>query len=88
MGECFYGCDRCLLACPFNKDVEPSSEPDFQPITPLMDMSDEDWQNLTPQKYKALFKNSAVRRAKYEQIVRNIKASHAHTKPNIHGDKE
>ena len=79
MGECFYGCDRCLLACPFNRDVEPSQEPDFQPITPLLDMSDEDWQNLTPQKYKALFKNSAVRRAKYEQIVRNIKASRLRT---------
>jgi epoxyqueuosine reductase len=36
-------------------------------------MQEEDWRSLTPEQYKALFKGSAVKRAKYEGLVRNIR---------------
>jgi epoxyqueuosine reductase len=35
-------------------------------------MKEEDWRALTPEQYKILFKGSAVKRAKYEGLIRNI----------------
>ena len=35
-------------------------------------MKNEDWENLTRDKYTKLFKNSAIKRTKYEGLSRNI----------------
>ena len=35
-------------------------------------MSDEEWFTLSEEKYNSLFKESAVERAGYAQLVRNI----------------
>ena len=35
-------------------------------------MKFEDWEKLSVEKYKKLFKNSAVKRVKYEGLMRNI----------------
>ena len=37
-------------------------------------MTKEKWQQLTEEDYRRLFKGSAVKRAKYEGLMRNIKA--------------
>jgi epoxyqueuosine reductase len=37
-------------------------------------MKEEDWQQLSVEQYQQLFKGSAVKRAKYEGLMRNIKA--------------
>ena len=37
-------------------------------------MTRHDWQNLTIERYRYLFKGSAVKRAKYEGLKRNIDA--------------
>ena len=39
-----------------------------------MDMRPEDWKNLSGEEYQKLFKGSAVKRAKYDGLIRNIKA--------------
>ena len=36
-------------------------------------VSKEDWENLTKEKFKKLFSKSAMKRTKYEGLVRNIK---------------
>jgi len=72
MGDCFYGCDRCQQACPWNKFAIPTTEPLLQPSPELLAMTKEDWENLTVEKYRSLFKGSAVKRAKYEGVMRNI----------------
>lgn len=72
MGECFYGCDRCQLACPWNEKAKPTKVEEFQPSQALLDMDMEKWRNLTVEQYRSLFKGSAVKRAKYEGLMRNI----------------
>ncbi|MCQ2196211.1 MAG: tRNA epoxyqueuosine(34) reductase QueG [Bacteroidaceae bacterium] len=71
MGDTFYGCDRCLKACPHLHTL-PTSEPLLQPSDELLSMTHSDWQQLTREQYQHLFKGSAVKRAKYEGLIRNI----------------
>ncbi len=72
MGSCFYGCDRCQNACPHNRFATPTTEPDLRPNSELLAMTDDGWRALTVEDYRRLFKGSAVKRAKYEGLMRNI----------------
>ena len=74
MGNCFYGCDRCLTACPWNRFATPCSTPELQPNEELLRMTTQDWARLTDEDYRRLFKGSAVKRAKYSGVMRNIRA--------------
>jgi len=68
----FYGCDRCLRATPQFAESHPTAEPAFQPSEALLGMKPDDWRDLTEEQYRMLFKGSAVKRAKYEGLKRNI----------------
>ena len=70
----FYGCDRCLRACPHLRSAPPTTEPAFTPRPELLQMEEEDWMALDVERYRMLFKGSAVKRAKYEGLIRNLKA--------------
>ena len=74
MGNSFYGCDRCLEACPHNRFAVPNDIPELQPSDELLQMTDEGWKNLTIEQYNSLFAHSAVERCGYEQLKRNIEA--------------
>lgn len=75
MGDTFYGCDRCVKACPWMRFAQPTDVEEFTPKDALLHMTRHDWQNLTIEQYRLLFKNSAVKRAKYEGLKRNIDAA-------------
>ena len=74
MGSTIYGCDRCQQACPWNTMGTPTREPALQPKEELMTMTREQWQHLSEEDYRRLFKGSAVKRAKYSGLMRNIQA--------------
>ena len=67
-----YGCDICQDVCPYNRFALPNLEPEFQPSEELLSMQESDWKNLTETKFETLFKHSAVQRAGYEGLKRNI----------------
>jgi epoxyqueuosine reductase len=67
-----FGCDICQDVCPWNRFARPHSEPLFEPSERLMQMEKRDWQNLTKDDYKTLFRDSAVERTRYEGLMRNI----------------
>lgn len=81
MGDTFYGCDRCQRACPWNRFATPNTEPQLQPREELLAMTRQKWDNLTVEDYRRLFKGSAVKRAKYEGLMRNIDALPDDTTP-------
>ncbi len=74
LGNCIYGCDRCQKACRWNKYCLPSDVTEFQPSERLLAVTTNEWDNLSPEDYQILFKGSAVKRAKYNGLMRNIKA--------------
>ena len=74
MGDTFYGCDRCQQACPWNRFATATDIPELQPKPELLDMTWEKWQSLTEDDYRRLFKGCAAKRAKYDGIMRNIRA--------------
>lgn len=76
MDGCIYGCDHCQTACPWNRFSPPATEPAFHPREELLRMKKEDWLRLTEDEYRRLFKGSAVKRAKYAGLMRNIRAAH------------
>lgn len=74
LGDCIYGCDRCIEACPHNKFAQPTSEPDFLPKSTITQRSHSEWHTLTQEAFSQVFKGSAVKRAKHAGLMRNIKA--------------
>lgn len=67
-----YGCDICQDVCPYNRFSLPNSEPAFQPSEQLVKMREEDWIALDKDRFETLFKHSAMQRAGYEGLRRNI----------------
>ena len=67
-----YGCDTCQDVCPYNRFSLPNMEPEFQPSEKLLSMRKEDWEKLDKADFDALFKHSAVQRAGFEGLKRNI----------------
>ncbi len=82
MGNKIYGCDECLKACPWNRFARPCRTAEFQPSPSLLSMRKDDWRSLSEEQYKNVFKGSAVKRAKYNGLMRNIQAIHSKSTRN------
>lgn len=67
-----FGCDICQDVCPWNRKAIKHREPAFEPEPGLLEMSGEDWQKLGPDEFEKLFEQSAVQRAGFHKIKRNL----------------
>jgi len=67
-----YGCDICQQVCPFNRFAQPTQVEEFIPSAEFLSLDYEQLQNLSVEEYRRIFKGSAVKRAKYEGLMRNI----------------
>ena len=68
-----FGCDICQDVCPWNLKSETHGEPAFTPNFKLMNLSKSDWENMDKPLFNELFRNSAVKRTRFEGLKRNLR---------------
>ncbi|HEY0680672.1 MAG TPA: tRNA epoxyqueuosine(34) reductase QueG [Chitinophagaceae bacterium] len=68
-----FGCDICQDVCPWNRFSSPTNEPAFTPIPEILNLTTREWEALTEESFKKIFRNSPLKRAKHSGIVRNLK---------------
>jgi len=71
--EWMFGCDTCQDVCPWNRFSRPHSEPLFNPNPDLISFTKKDWIEITEETFKLVFKNSPIKRTKFDGLKRNIK---------------
>ncbi|WP_121964928.1 tRNA epoxyqueuosine(34) reductase QueG [Myroides sp. N17-2] len=67
-----FGCDVCQDVCPWNRFATPHKEDRFIPNNELIHYSKREWKELTKETFNEIFKKSAIKRTKYEGLLRNM----------------
>lgn len=65
-----FGCDICQDVCPWNSFAKPHKTPEFLPNEDLKNLKN--WEEITQEVFSKTFKNSAIKRTKYQGLLRNI----------------
>ena len=76
-----FGCDTCQDVCPWNRFARPGSEPGFSPLPEILHFSTRQWEELTEESFKIIFRQSPIRRSKYSGIKRNLSVIKTGTPP-------
>jgi len=71
MEDWVFGCDICQDVCPWNRFAKAHSEPKFQPQG-WEHFSRKEWEEMTEEVFQKVFKKSAVKRAKFAGLKRNV----------------
>jgi len=71
-GNWIFGCDVCQEVCPWNRFSTPLKESLFEASPEILHYTGEEWEALTEESFKTIFKNSPLRRAKFSGIKRNL----------------
>jgi epoxyqueuosine reductase len=72
IGDRIFGCDDCLEACPWNRFAQASHETAFAARQSTTDMSLRDYLGLSDAEFRALFKDSPIKRIKRRGFLRNV----------------
>lgn len=70
--EWMFGCDTCQDVCPWNRFSKPHQEPAFHPLPEILNLSTQDWEHLTEDAFKKIFRHSPLKRSKFKGIQRNL----------------
>ena len=67
-----FGCDVCQDVCPWNRFSMPHNEIQFNNQTGLLNLTNDEWYEITEETFSVIFKNSALKRTKYKGLKRNL----------------
>ncbi len=71
MGQHVFGCDICQDVCPWNRKAPVTNAPEFQPRKELVNPALEWLAEMSTTEFRAVFRESPVRRAKRSGLRRN-----------------
>lgn len=67
-----FGCDICQDVCPVNKKRLVANQMVFKPNLSALDLSTGEWEELTQERFAAIFAKTAIKRRKLGGIQKNI----------------
>ncbi len=76
-----FGCDVCQDVCPWNRFSKPTNEAAFTPIPEILNLTTNEWESLTEESFKRIFKDSPLKRSKWQGIQRNLRFIQTHPLP-------
>ncbi len=68
-----FGCDVCQDVCPWNRFSKPTGEKAFRALPEILNLSTKEWEAMSEESFKKIFKDSSLKRTKYKGIQRNLK---------------
>ncbi len=68
-----FGCDICQDICPWNRFSKATQGINFKPIPEILNLTTQEWNEMSEESFKKIFKNSALNRSKFQGIKRNLK---------------
>jgi epoxyqueuosine reductase len=68
-----FGCDTCQDVCPWNRFSKATTEAAFTPLPAILNFSTADWEELTEERFKEIFRKSAIRRTRFAGLRRNLR---------------
>jgi epoxyqueuosine reductase len=68
-----FGCDICQDVCPWNRFAVPHQHEEFKANQALLNKTQKEWEEITEDVFRELFRRSAVKRTKFEGLKRNIR---------------
>ena len=68
-----FGCDTCQDVCPWNRFCTACFEPAFTPLPEILNFRTSDWEQLTEEKFREIFRHSAIKRTKWAGLRRNLR---------------
>jgi epoxyqueuosine reductase len=67
-----FGCDTCQDVCPWNRFAKHTEEQKFTAVPQILNFTIENWEEITEENFKIIFKNSPIKRTKFAGIKRNL----------------
>lgn len=67
-----FGCDICQDVCPWNKQAPALKEVSFIPASEMLSLTRGDWHKMDKERFNRLFSRSALKRAKFSGLRRNL----------------
>lgn len=68
-----FGCDTCQDVCPWNRFSTPNHDPAFNPLPAILELSTQEWMEMSEETFRSSFRHSALRRTKWSGIQRNLR---------------
>jgi epoxyqueuosine reductase len=68
-----FGCDTCQDVCPWNRFSTPNHDPAFNPLPAILELSTQEWMEMSEETFRTSFRHSALRRTKWSGIQRNLR---------------
>jgi epoxyqueuosine reductase len=68
-----FGCDTCQDVCPWNRFSEPTREAAFTPLPAILHFKTAEWEELTEESFKEIFRHSPLKRSRWAGIRRNLR---------------
>ena len=69
----FFGCDICQDVCPWNRFSRPHKEEAFIPLPGILNLSTQEWEEMTEETFSEVFRESPLRRTGFRGLQRNLR---------------